>query len=374
MKITQIRCYAVPPRWVFVKIETDEGISGWGECLGDKAFVVKEAVHSFEHALLQQNPLNITHHWQSMYRGPFWRGGPILCAAISGLEMALWDILGRSLNVPVWQLLGGAVRNSIRMYSRPGGSTLQQLAESAQRKAAEGYTALKFCPFEKVHILDHYALVEEAAARVQAVREAVGSKVDILLDFHGRVGPAMAVWMEEAMRPYHPLFIEEPVLPENKDALARVAQQFKTPIATGERLFTKWGFREILESGAAAVLQPDPCICGGIQETRHIGAMAETCYAALAPHNPYGPINLAACLHVDAAAPNFLVQEFVDPDGLGASCLKEPWRVDNGYIALPQKPGLGIEPDEEWLKNNPLQPKPDPGRWFHEDDQSMADW
>ncbi|HLH79074.1 MAG TPA: enolase C-terminal domain-like protein, partial [Chthonomonas sp.] len=193
-------------------------------------------------------------------------------------------------------------------------------------------------------------------------------------DFHGRVSPAMAVQMEEAMRPYHPLFIEEPVLPENVDALARVAAQCKTPIATGKRLFTRWGFREVLEKGAATVLQPDPCICGGIWETRQIGSMAEVYYAALAPHNPYGPLNLAASLQVDACTPNFLVQEFVDPIGLGAGVLKQPFTVENGYIALPQAPGLGVEPDEEWLRAHPLKPKPDPGRWFHEDDGSMADW
>lgn len=374
MKITQISTYLTEPRWVFVKVSTDEGIEGWGECLGDKAFVVAEAVRSYEHALIGQDPFRITHHWQSLYRGAFWRGGPILCAAISGLEMALWDILGKALNVPVWQLLGGAVRDRIRMYSRPHGATPEQLAKSAKDVVARGYTAMKFCPFEKVHVLDHYQLVEEAAARVQAVREAVGNGIDILLDFHGRVSPAMAVLMEEAMRPYHPLFIEEPVLPENVDALARVAAQCKTPIATGERLFTRWGFREVLEKGAAAVLQPDPCICGGIWETRQIGSMAEVYYAALAPHNPYGPLNLAASLQVDACTPNFLVQEFVDPIGLGAGVLKQPFIVENGYIAVPQGPGLGVEPDEEWLRMHPLKPKPDPGRWFHDDDGSIADW
>ncbi len=206
------------------------------------------------------------------------------------------------------------------------------------------------------------------------MREAVGTGVDILLDFHGRVSPTMAVWLEEAIRPFHPLFIEEPVLPENADALARVAKQFKTPLATGERLFTKWGFREVLEKGAASILQPDPCICGGIWETRHIAGMAETYYAALAPHSAYGPINLAACLHIDACTPNFLVQEIVYPAALGEGYLKEPFVIQDGYIALPNKPGLGIEPDEEWIAAHPLPPVPDIGRWFHPDDNSVADW
>ncbi len=374
MKITSVHTIPVQPRWLFVKVETDDGITGYGECLGDKAYVVAEAVRSYEHHLIGEDPRRITHHWQSMFRGAFWRGGPTLCAAISGLEMCLWDILGKSLGAPVWQLLGGAVRDRIRVYTRPSGSTPEELAASAKQVVARGFTAMKFCPFDKVHVVDHYGIVEEAARRVQAVREAVGSDVDILLDFHGRVSPTMAIWLEEAIRPYHPMFIEEPVLPENVDAMARVAAQYKTPIATGERLFTKWGFREVLEKGAATILQPDPCICGGILETRQIGAMAETWYAALAPHNPYGPINMAACLQIDACTPNFLIQEFVDPHGLGTGYLKNPFVVKDGYVNLPQGPGLGIEVDEKWIAERPLGRLPDVGRWFHPDDGSVADW
>ena len=374
MKITRIQAIPVQPRWLFVKMETDEGLTGWGECLGDKAFMVAEGVRSCEHALIGEDPRRIMHHWQSLYRGAFWRDSLHLCAAISGLEMAMWDILGKSLNTPVWQLLGGNVRDRIRMYTRAHGSTPEALAESAKQAVARGFTAMKFCPFEQARLVDHSGLVDDAAARVQSVREAVGPNVDILLDFHGRVSPAMAIWMEEAMRPFRPMFIEEPVLPENVDALVRVAQQFKTPIATGERLITHWGFREVLEKGAAAIVQPDPCVTGGIWQTRHIGNMAETYYAALAPHNPYGPINLAACLQVDACAPNFLLQEFVDPAGLGAGYLKTPFVVKDGYIDLPTAPGLGIEVDESYLAAHPLSPLPDPGRWFHADDGSMADW
>lgn len=374
MKITRIQTIPTQPRWLFVKIETDEGLVGYGECLGDKAFVIAEAVRSYEHALIGEDPRRVIHHWQTLYRGAFWRGGPTLCAAISGLEMAMWDILGKSLGVPVWQLLGGSVRDRIRMYTRPRGSTPQELGQSAREVVARGFTAMKFCPFEKVHVVDHYQIVEEAAARVQAVREAVGNGVDILLDFHGRVSPTMAVWLEEALRPFHPMFIEEPVLPENVDALARFAAQSKTPVATGERLFTRWSFREVLEKGGATILQPDPCICGGIFEARQIGSMAETWYAALAPHNPYGPINLAACLQIDACTPNFLIQEFVDPTGLGEGYLKTPFVVREGYIELPTAPGLGIELDEAWIAERPLGPLPDVGRWFHPDDGSVADW
>ena len=371
MKITRITTYPVEPRWLFVKVETDTDHFGWGECLGDKAHVVAEAVRSFEHALLGEDPRKIVHHWQSMMRGAFWRGGPTLCAAISGLEIAMWDILGKSLGVPIHQLLGGPTRERIRVYTRPRGCTPIELAKSAKEVVAAGFTAMKFCPFEKVKVVDHYSVVEDAAARVAAVREAVGSGIDILLDFHGRVSPAMALQMEEAMRPYHPFFIEEPVLPENVDELARVARHFKTPIATGERLFLKWAFREVLEKGAASILQPDPCICGGILESVHIAALAECHYAAVAPHNPYGPINLAAALQIDAAIPNFLIQEYVH---LGEGYLKQPFIVKEGFIDLPTAPGLGIEVDEAYLTSRPLTPKPDVGRWFHDDDGSVADW
>jgi len=375
MKITRIRAIPVQPRWLFVKLETDEGLSGWGEALGDKAHVVAEAVRSHEHYLVGQDPRRIVHHWQSMYRGAFWRGGPVLCGAIGGLEAAMWDVLGQSLGVPVYQLLGGAVRERIRVYTHVRGRTPQALADSARELVAAGYTALKFCPLGKTHVVDHYQVVEEAAARVQAVREAVGSGVDVMLDFHGLVSPAMAVWLEEAIRPFHPLFIEEPVLPENVEALAQVAPQFKTPIATGERLVTRWGFREVLEKGAARVLQADPSVCGGIFETRQIGAMAETYYAALAPHNSSGPLNLAACLHMDACTPNFLVQEFIGGRALGeGGYLKEPFVVKDGTIDLPTKAGLGIEVDEAFLESVPLGPQEDVGRWFHDDDGSVADW
>lgn len=371
MKITQVETFPVEPRWLFLKISTDADTVGWGECLGDKAHVIAEAVRSYEHALIGEDPRRIVHHWQSLFRGAFWRGGPTLCAAISGIEIALWDIKGKTLGVPVYELLGGPTRDRIRVYTRPHGSSPAELAASAKEVVSRGFTAMKFCPFEKVKNVDSWSVVEDAAARVAAVREAVGNGVDILLDFHGRVSPAMAIQMEEAMRPSHPFFIEEPVLPENVESLARVARQCKTPIATGERLFTKWGFREVLEKGAAAILQPDPCICGGILESTHIAAMADCHYASVAPHNPYGPINMAAALQIDAAVPNFLIQEYVH---LGGGYLKNPFVVRDGAIELPTGPGLGIDVDEEFIRARPLEQKPDVGRWFHPDDGSVADW
>ncbi len=371
MKITRISTFPVQPRWLFVKIETDRDIVGWGECLGDKAHVVAEAVRSYEHHLIGEDARKIVHHWHSMYRGAFWRGGPTLCAAISGLEIALWDIAGKSLGAPVYQLLGGPTRERIRVYTHLRGKIPDELAASAKALASSGMTALKFLPTGKVHPVDSYRVVEEAVQRVAAVREAVGNEVDIMLDFHGRVSPAMSIQLEEAFRPYHPFFIEEPVLPENVDELARLARQFKTPLATGERLFTKWGFREVLEKGAAQILQPDPCICGGIRESILISGMAECHYAAVAPHNPYGPINLAAALQIDACIPNFIIQEYVH---LGKGYLKSPFEVRDGYIDLPAGPGLGIDVDEEFVTSHLLESLPDVGRWLHDDDGSIADW
>lgn len=371
MKITRIESFPIQPRWLFLKIETDSGLTGWGEALGDKAPVQAAAIASFEHALAGKDPTKIVHHWQSLFRGAFWRGGPTLNAAISGIEMALWDILGKSLGVPVYRLLGGPTRERVRVYPHGGGKTPEDCARRAEEIVAAGFTGLKFGPFEKLREADHHSRIEEAVAKMAAVRKVVGFEVDVMLDFHGRVSPAMAIIAEEALRPYRPFFIEEPVLPENTEALARVASQSKTPIATGERLFTKWGFREVLEKGAAAILQPDPCICGGILEARSIAAMAECHYAGIAPHNPYGPVNLAAALQIDACIPNFVIQEFVH---LGEGYLKNPFVVSNGYIELPQGPGLGIEVDEAFVRSRPLGPLPDVGRWFHDDDGSVADW
>ena len=372
MHITEVKTYAVEPRWLFVKVSTNEGICGWGECLGDKAFVIAEAVRSYEHVLIGEEPARILHLVQRMYRHAFWRGGPILNAAISGIEMALWDIQGKRLGVPVHQLLGGKVRDRIRVYRHILSYEPTQIAEQARQRAQEGYTAVKFCPLPALHPVESAAVIEKAVELVAAARQAVGNQVDILLDFHGRATPAVATQLEYELRPLHPFFIEEPVLPENVDALASVTRKAVIPIATGERLFTRFGFREVLEKHAAHVLQPDPCICGGIFETRTIGAMAEAYYIALAPHNPYGPVNLAACLQIDACSPNFVIQEFVH---LGEGYLKNPFVVENGYIRVPSAPGLGVEVDEDYLREHPLAPKPDPGSgFFHVDDGSVAEW
>ncbi len=371
MKITKLETFFVKPRWVFLKMHTDEGLVGWGEpTLEGWSRSVAAAVQEIGRYLIGQDPLRIEHHWQAIYRGGFYRGGPVLTSALSGIEQAMWDIAGKRLGVPVHQLLGGAVRDKVRVYAHVGGENLEAYARSARDAGAKGFTALKTGLFGAARFVESKAFISEAAARMAALREAAGDKVDIGVDFHGRVSPALAIELAAAIEPYHPMFIEEPCLPENVDAMVRVARATKVPVATGERLFTKWAFREVLEKGAAAILQPDVSHAGGIFEVRKIAAMAEVYFAAVAPHCPVGPISLAACLQVDACTPNFLCQEQVT---LGEGYLKRPFVVDGGYVGVPTGPGLGIEVDEEALAGQLYDGSWETPRLWHEDG-SVADW
>lgn len=370
MKVTRLETMLVQPRWCFLKIYTDAGIVGYGEPIveGHHDAVAREVQQIGEY-LVGQDPRRIEHHWQAIYRHGFYRGGPVLTSALSGVEIALWDILGKSFGVPVYQLLGGACRDRIRVYAHCGGSTPEEAARSAKAAAERGFTALKTGAPGPAEIIETPAWVESAAQIVAAMREAVGPNVDIGYDCHGRLSPALSIRLARALEPYHPMFLEEPCLPENVDTMVTVARSTSIPIATGERLFTKWGFREVLEKQAAAVLQPDLCHAGGILECKKIAAMAEVYYAAMAPHNPLGPIALAACLQLDACIPNFLCQEQVC---LGEGYLRQPFVVKDGYIDVPTGPGLGIEVDDEAVaakighnyRNPPL---------FHRDG-SVADW
>ncbi len=371
MKITKLETLFVRPRWVFLKMHTDKGVTGWGEPVVEGwSQTVAAAVQEMGRYLIGQDPRRIEHHWQAIYRGGFYRGGPVLTSALSGIEQAMWDITGKWLGVPVHQLLGGAVRDRIRVYAHVGGESLDAYAESGRAAKAAGFTAVKTAPFGAARFVESKAFVDECVARIAALREAVGDRVDIGVDFHGRVGPAMAVQLIKELEPFRPMFVEEPCLPENVDAMARIARTTTVPIATGERLFTKWAFREVLEKGAAAILQPDLSHAGGILEVREIAAMAEAYYAAVAPHCPLGPIALAASLQLDACTPNFLCQEQVC---LGEGYLKEPFAVEEGYVALPTGPGLGIEVDEEAVAGKLYDGSWETPRLWHEDG-SVADW
>lgn len=355
-----------------MKVYTDEGIVGLGEPIVEgRARTVAMAVKEMEPYLIGQDPLQIEKHWQVLYRGTFYRGGPVLVSAISGVEQALWDIAEKWFGVPVYQLLGGAVRERVRVYAHIGGNTPDECAESAKRKAAAGFTALKTSFDTPVRAIDSLAFLDECEKKIAAIRNAIPKDVDVAIDCHGRFSPAMAVKLAKILEPYGIMFLEEPCLPENADAMVKIANSTSIPIASGERLFTRWGFREVIEKQAASIVQPDLCHCGGIMEAKKIAAMAETYYISVAPHNPLGPISLAAGLQLDANIPNFLCQEQVST---GEGYIKHPFEIKNGYIDIPKKPGLGIELDEEAIKGKLYDGGWDTPRWYYKDDGSFAEW
>lgn len=382
MKITNIRTFHVKPRWMFVKISTDEGIDGWGEpILEGKATVVEEAVHVFARTLIGKDPMNIEHLWQIMYRGGFYRGGAVLMSAISGIEQALWDIKGKKLGVPVWQLLGGRCRDRIRMYAHiaPGeeNASLERVKKLAAKRVKAGFRSLKMPMETPVRHIDTMEKVEKYVQKFASVREAAGKDIDIAIDFHGRISPAMAPILFRELEPFFPMFIEEPVLPENVDVMADLAKKTTIPIATGERLFTTWGFREVVEKQAARVLQPDLCHCGGILQAFKIAAMGADYYCSVAPHNPLGPIALASCLQLDACIWNFTAQEHPTLEegyDLGKGIFKEPFEIIDGYINVPEKPGLGFEVNEEAVQALAYDGYYESPMEFFGDDHSLGDW
>ncbi|MDQ0918888.1 galactonate dehydratase [Paenibacillus sp. V4I5] len=358
MKITKLELFKVPPRWLFLKIETDEGITGWGEPVVEgKADTVAAAVMEMSDQIIGKDPMRIEDMFQVLYRGGFYRGGPILTSAISGIEQALWDIKGKFYNAPVYDLLGGACRDKTRVYSWIGGDRPSDVGQAAKLQVAAGFTAVKMNATEEMHYIDSISKVDEAIARIAAVREAVGKDVGIGIDFHGRVHKSMAKIIVKELEPYRPMFIEEPVLPENNEALKEIARYTSCPIATGERMYTRWGFKELLAQGIVDIIQPDLSHAGGILETRKIAAMAEAYDIAIAPHCPLGPIALAACLQLDTCSPNAFIQE----QSLGIhynqgsdllDYLKDPsvFKYEEGFVANLTAPGLGIEINEDKVR------------------------
>lgn len=374
MRITKVETFLVKPRSLFLKIHTDEGLIGLGEPIVEgRALTCAQAVAELEPWLLGQDPRRVVHHWQSMYRHTFYRGGPILTSAISGVEQALWDLTGKALGVPIYRLLGGPLRDKIRVYGRAGADTAEKAAESARDCVRKGYTAMKTGIYggRPARIIESPAFVERVASIFHAMCEAVGPEVDIAIDFHGAISPQTSMLLIKSLEPYQPMFIEEPVQCQNVDVLADLTRKTYIPIAAGERIFTKWGFREILEHRAVSILQPDLSHAGGIFESRLIAGMAESYYVGIAPHCPLGPIAMAACLQLDASIPNFLIQE---QGSLGVGYLKQPFIVKDGYIDLPKGPGLGIELDEEALADKISQDDWKNPRRFAPDDGSVMDW
>ncbi|MDQ6701577.1 MAG: galactonate dehydratase [Acidobacteriota bacterium] len=367
LKVTRLETFLVKPRWLFLKIHTNAGIVGWGEPITEgRALTCAEAVKEIEPYLVGKDPRRVAHHWQAIYRHAFYRGGPILTSALSGIDQALWDIKGKALGVPVYELLGGPTRDRIRVYSHANSP------DAMKRAMAQGFTAFKTGPAKKrpARYIETPAAVNYAAERFAELRKAVGNDVDIAIDFHGAISPATAKLLIKAIEPYQPMFVEEPCQAQNHDVMADIARGTHLPIATGERVFTKWGFREVLEKKAATVLQPDMCHAGGITEVRLIAGMAEAYYATIAPHNPLGPISLAAGVQLAASIPNFLCQEQVS---LGEGYLKKPFTVRDGYLDLPTGPGLGIEIDEdaiEKLKSHDWKNQES----YDADDGSVVDW
>ena len=382
MKITRMETFIVPPRWLFLKIETDEGIVGWGEpIIEGKARTVQAAVQELGAQLIGRDPLDIEDHWQTMYRGGFYRGGPILMSAIAGIDQALWDIKGKFHQAPIHQLMGGACRRNMKVYSWIGGDRPADVGAAAAKAQAEGFAAVKMNGTEELQYVDSYAKIDQVIERVAAVRGAAGPHIGIGIDFHGRVHKPMAKILAKELEPFRPLFLEEPVLPENNEALREIARATNIPIATGERMFSRWDFKKLLADGYADIVQPDVSHAGGITECKKIASMAEAYDVALAPHCPLGPIALAACLQVDATCHNAFIQEQSlgihynqGNDLLDYLADKSVFAYTDGFVEIPKGPGLGIEIDENHVRKmaeighdwkNPL--------WRHADG-SVAEW
>lgn len=358
LQIVKIELFKVPPRWLFLKITTKCGIIGWGEpVIEGKADTVAACIKELEKYVIGRNANDIEDIWQILYRGGFYRGGPILMSAISGIDQALWDIKGKFLNVPVFELLGGSVRDKMKMYCWIGGDNPEVLLNQAQGKVDQGYQAVKMNATGGMEWVSSIKDIKKVSQNIKLLREEFGYDLDIGLDFHGRIHKPMVKKLLDELAPYEPMFIEEPVLSEHNDALKHIYHYTNIPIATGERMFSRWDFKDILNEGVVDIIQPDLSHAGGISEVRRIAAMAEAYDIAIAPHCPLGPISLASALHMDFACSNAVIQE----SSLGIhynegfdllDYMKNPEVFDlkDGYIQLLNKPGLGIEIDELKLK------------------------
>ncbi len=374
--ITTVELFRVAPRWLFLKLTTAEGIEGWGEPVVEgRAATVEACVRELEEHVIGHSAHKIEDFWQMIYRGGFYRGGPVLMSALSGIDQAMWDIKGKALGVPIYQLLGGAVRDRVRIYGWIGGDTPEALAAAAKKRVESGFTAVKMTICDQLEWIDSPRKVAEVGDKMAAMREAVGDEVLIGVDLHGRVHKGQAKAIARVLEPYHPFFLEELVLSENNDALKALHDFTSIPIATGERMYSRWDFKRILEQNAVDIVQPDLSHAGGITEVKKIATLAEAYDVAIAPHCPLGPISFAAALQIDFNCINALIQEsslgihynvgadltdyLLDADGFG---------VRDGYVPLMTRPGLGIEIDEDKVRaaaetghnwKNPIWRNPD---------------
>jgi len=382
MKITKLTTYRVAPRWMFLKIETDEGLTGWGEpVIEGRARSVEAAVLEIGEQLIGQDPARINDHWQTMYRGAFYRGGAVFMSAIAGIDQALWDIKGKALGVPVYQLLGGLVRDRMKTYCWVGGDRPADVIAQIRQRIEHGFDTFKMNACEELGLIDTSRAIDAAVAKVAEIRAAFGNTIEFGLDFHGRVGAPMAKTLIRELEPYRPLFIEEPVLAEQAEHYPRLAAQTAIPLAAGERMYSRFEFKHVFERGGVAIVQPDLSHAGGISECMKIAAMAEAYDVALAPHCPLGPIALAACLHVDFASWNAMLQEQsigihynADGEVLDYVVNKDAFAMEQGLVKPFTRPGLGVEIDEaavvERSRNPPDWHNP---VWRHADG-SVAEW
>ena len=363
MKVTDVKTFVVDcfrTNWVFVKVYTDEGIDGVGEAtLEYKEKALLGAVEHIKEYLVGQNPLDIEKHWHAIYRDAYWRGGPVLMSALSAVEMALWDILGKSLNVPVYQLLGGKVNDKVRIYVNgwfAGAKEPEEFGAKAKEAVKRGVTAMKWDPFGKNYLNISNAELDKALRNVAAVREAVGSEVDLLIEGHGRFNIPTGIKIAKELEQFKPMFFEEPVPPDNLDALKAVKDKSPVAISAGERLYTRWDYKEMFDFMAADYIQPDISHAGGIMELKKIAAEAECRYIPFAPHNPSGPVANAATLQLAATCPNFEILEIMYSDvDWRKDVTNESLEYKDGYMTIPNKPGLGIEINEEECLKHPYQ-------------------
>ena len=382
MKIKEIHTYLVRPRWGVVEIETDDGYTGWGEpVIEGRAATVKACVEEMKPYLLGEDPGNIEDIWTKLYRAGFYRGGPVMMSAMAGIDQALWDIKGKKFNAPVYELLGGKCREKMRMYSWVGGDRPSDVAAAAKERMDAGFTAVKMNATEELQIVDSYDKIDAVLERVASIREACGKYFGIAIDFHGRVHKPMAKILAKKLEEFAPMFIEEPVLCENMEEFKEIARIANIPIATGERLFTKYDFRRLLNAGGVDIIQPDLSHAGGITEVRKIAAMAEAYDVALAPHCPLGPVALSACLQVDAVSYNAFIQEqsmgIHYNQGHGVlDFIKNPqvYAFEKGYAKFPQGPGLGMEINKELMAEENKNPHEWKNPVWRHEDGSIAEW
>jgi galactonate dehydratase len=382
MKIIRVSAYLVRPRWCFVEIETDEGYSGWGEAVIEgKASTVKACVEEMTEYLLGLNPLNIEDIWNLLYRGAFYRGGPVIMSAISGIDQALWDIKGKYHNAPVYELMGGKCRDRIKVYSWIGGDRPSDVAKAARERMDEGFTAIKMNATEELGFIDSYEKIDAVLERVASIRDSVGDNFGIGIDFHGRVHKPMAKVLAKKLEEFALMFIEEPVLCENMEVFKEIAASCNIPIATGERLFSRWDFKRLFNAGGVDIIQPDLSHAGGITEVKKIASMAEAYDIALAPHCPLGPIALSACLQVDASCYNAVIQEqsIGIHYNVGKSVLDyitnpDDFKFVDGYVMLPKLPGIGVNINKELV----MEENENPHHWknpvWRHEDGSIAEW